>query len=112
MHEWPCPRACRAANNTITAHQGAAPASPPLPGTPKKTSAKVEQLPVPPGQKLPTPSLAGPPPKGCDPSIMIAGVYDGAEVTILRRSDGSTETSTFDLDRLYFVLGTPFSNQG
>ena len=63
---------------------------------PKKTSAKVEQLPVPTGQKLPTPSLGGPPPKGCDPSIMIAGVYDGAEVTILRLSDGSTETSTFD----------------
>jgi len=101
-----------AANNTITAHQGSAPAFPPLPGTPKKTSVKVEQLPVPTGQKLPPPALGGPPPKGCDPSIMIASVYDGADVTILRRSDGSTETSTFDLDRLNFVLGAPFSNQG
>jgi hypothetical protein len=101
-----------AANNTITAHQGASPAFPPLPGTPKKTSATVEPLPVPTGDELPPPSLGGPPPKGCDTSIMIAGVYDGAEVTILRRSDGSTETSTFDLDRLNFVLGTPLSSQG
>ncbi len=100
------------AGNTITAHQGAAPTFPPLPGAPKKTSAKVEQLPVPTGQKLPTPSLGGAPPKGCDPSILIAGIYDGADVTILRRSDGSTETSTFDLERLNFVLSTPFSNQG
>ena len=53
-----------------------------------------------------------PPPQGCDTSILIAGVYDGADVTILRRSDGSTETSTFDVERLHFLLGSPLANQG
>ena len=96
----------------ITAYQEAPAGFPPLAGTPKKTSAKVDQLPVPTGQKLPTPSLGEDPPEGCDSSILVAGIYDGADVTILRRSNGATETSTFDFERLYFVLGTPLSNQG
>ena len=97
---------------SIDAHQEAPAGFPPLAGTPKKTSQQVEKLPAGSGQKLPPPMLGGDPPQGCDPSVLVAGVFDGAEVTILRRSDGSSETSTFDYDRLNFILATPLSNAG
>ncbi|ADO71977.1 hypothetical protein [Stigmatella aurantiaca] len=97
---------------SLEAHQEAPPGFPALTGTPKTASTPVQKLPIGPGEKLPPPILGGNPPKGCDPSILIAGVYDGADVTFLRRSDGSSETSTFDYDRLNVILSKPLSSAG
>jgi len=96
----------------ITAHQEAPPGFPAIAGVPKTTTARVEQLPVPGAGQLPPPVLGGDPPRGCDKAVSIAGVYDGAEVTILRRSDGSTESSVFDYHRLNFVLAKPLDTAG
>jgi len=97
---------------TISGHQQAPPGFPALLGTPETVQATVDPLPVPFEAKLPTPFLGDPPPMGCGMSFMIAGIYDGADVTVLRRSDGSTETSTFDYERLNFMLQSPLSKQG
>lgn len=85
----------------------------PLAGAPTTAVRQMETLPIGRGQRLSPPALGGPPPPaGCDVSVPVAGVYDGAQITILRRSDGSAETSTFDLDRLNFILATPLPNGG
>lgn len=97
---------------SIKAHQEAPAGFPFLSGVPTTTSKQVEKLPIGSGEKLPAPTLDGSPPKGCDPSILVASVFDGAEVTVLRRSDGSSETSTFDYDRLNFIFASPLSNGG
>ncbi len=97
---------------SIAARQGAPAGYTPLAGAPKTATVTGEQLPVPGGGQLPPPVLGGDPPRGCDATVSIAGVYDGAEVTILRRSDGSTETSVFDYHRLTFVLGKPLDAAG
>jgi hypothetical protein len=91
----------------VQARQDAPPGFPPLTGTAQIGSRQVENLPVAQGDPLPAPVLGGAQPKACDPAIRIAGVYDGALVTIRRRSDGSTETVVFDLDRLNLLLVRP-----
>lgn len=54
---------------------------------------------------LPAPVLVGPI-RGCDASVRVTGVVDGALVTI-ERSSGIVETAGFDRDTLNFVLSTP-----
>ncbi|RKH12110.1 hypothetical protein D7X74_24180 [Corallococcus sp. CA047B] len=97
---------------SLQAHQEAPPGFPPLAGTPVATSTVVLRIPVGLKEKLPAPFLGGSRPMGCDGSFLLAGVFDGADVTVLRRSDGSSETATFDLDRLSFVLSKPLSSGG
>ena len=50
------------------------------------------------GQALPAPVLE-PPIRGCDPSVVVSGVFDGATVTIERRS-GLVDVAGFDLGAL------------
>ncbi|MCC6175963.1 MAG: hypothetical protein IT305_11710 [Chloroflexi bacterium] len=92
---------------TVTARQDAPPGFAALAGAPVTTSATVEAIPVPFQEKLPTPALIGDPPKGCDPSMGIGSVFDGATVTIARASDGTSESSVFDLDRLNYIFLKP-----
>ena len=52
--------------------------------------ATVDKLPIPQGQYLPPPVVV--PPRGCDASIHVSGVFDGSLVTI-ERGDGQHETA-------------------
>lgn len=90
-------------NDQLMAWQNVPVGAPPLPGTIKNTNYDVTQLPAPWGEKLPVPLLTAPA-KGCDRSVHLGGIRDGADVTIRRASDGTTETALFDLDRLRFDL--------
>lgn len=67
--------------------------------------------PVPPSQ-LPPPNILDPIPMGCESSIRVGGVIDGAQVTIERESDGLKETAAFDRDSLWFQLSKPFPDSG
>src|SRR3990172_4187868 len=95
--------------NTITARQDAPPGFPPLSGTPKRTAKTVDALPVHAGQQLPVPLLIGDPPQGCDGSMVIGGIFDGAQVSVRFVADDSTEASTFDLERLRFLFDEPLT---
>ncbi len=57
------------------------------------------------GSVLPSPVM-NPPLRGCDPSIQVSGVFDGAQVTI-RHAAGVETTTGFDLSALTFVLPAP-----
>ncbi len=96
-------------NSVVTAIQAAPPAFPPLTGAPQTISQNT--LPSPVG-KLPPPTVGQPAPMGCDSSIRINGVIDGAEVTIERASDGTRDIAIFDLDGLWFNLSKPFAAAG
>lgn len=99
-------------NASLTAWQEAPPGFPAPAGTPKQTTAAADLLPAPWGEQLPVPILTGPAPKGCDGSVPVGGIIDGADVTIRRASDGSSETATFDLSQLRFDLFKPLDSQG
>jgi len=97
---------------SLTAAQAAPPGFPPLSGTPKQAMVGADKPPVPFGAKLATPILTAAPPNGCDSSVHIGGIVDGADVTIVRASDGSSEVAIFDLDRLRFDLTKPLAATG
>lgn len=99
-------------SDSLSAWQEAPPGYSPLIGTPKETTITADKVPVPMGTKLPTPMLTAAPPKGCDASVHIGGIIDGADVTILRASDGTQETAIFDLDQLRFDMTKPLSTSG
>lgn len=96
----------------LSASQEAPPGFPPLSGSPKQTTVVADKLPAPFGAKLATPILIAAPPKGCDSSVHIGGIIDGADVIIVRASDGSSEVAIFDLDRLRFDLVKPLQASG
>jgi len=83
-------------------------ATPPL-----KTQGVVNTLPVPAGARLPMPSNPqSPDPAGCDPAVLIGGVFDGATVTVTLSRDGIPDARVFDLDQLWFVLAKPLDSAG
>lgn len=97
---------------SLTTWQEAPAGFPPLIGALRHTFVDASKVPVPMGTKLPTPILTAAPPAGCDTSVHIGGIVDGADVTVLRASDRSQETAIFDLDRLRFDLVKPLANTG
>jgi PLAT/LH2 domain len=66
---------------------------------------RADDIPVRSGEPLPPPVLV-PPIRGCDASIQVNGVIDGALVTI-ERSSGTVDTAGFDRDSLRFILSKP-----
>jgi hypothetical protein len=68
---------------------------------------EVEGLPVPPGTPLPPPRVVSPV-RACKSSVHIEGVFEGADVTVSRKS-GESQTAGFDLSGLWFNLATPLS---
>jgi hypothetical protein len=83
----------------MTAHQSA-PGLAPGPDV----GRSADEIPGGRGQPLPAPVLQ-PPMRGCDPSVLVTGVFDGADVTI-DRSSGS-ETAGFDRGSAHFILSSP-----
>ncbi|WP_142391496.1 hypothetical protein [Mycobacterium sp. ENV421] len=51
-------------------------------------------------------------PLGCENSLLIGDVIDGAQVTVTRASDGTTDSATFDASELWFVMSKPFPAEG
>jgi hypothetical protein len=96
-------------NVAVTASQAAPPSFPPLAGAAKTITQNT--LPAPFG-KLPSPIVDQPLPIGCETSIRISGVIDGAEVTVERASDGTLDVAVFDVDGLWFNLSKPFPATG
>lgn len=68
---------------------------------------QVEPLPVQPGSLLPPPLISSEV-RACQTAIRVDGVFEGAEVTVSRKS-GETETAGFDLSGLWFNLAKPLS---
>lgn len=68
---------------------------------------QVEPLPLPPGSPLPPPVISSEV-RACQTAIRIDGVFEGADVTVTRKS-GETETAGFDLAGLWFNLSKPLS---
>jgi hypothetical protein len=64
-----------------------------------------DPLPSPVGKPLPPPVIQ-PPIRGCDSSVLVTNVFDGALVTV-KRSSGLTDQAGFDLDALHFILQKP-----
>jgi hypothetical protein len=98
-------------NAKVTTWQEAPAGFPALAGTPSETTFLADKLPAPFGAKLPIPELTAPA-KGCDRSVHLGGIIDGADVTITRTSDGTHETAVFDLNRLRFDVSKPLSSSG
>ena len=84
----------------VNTHQ-VVPALPPGPDF----TASIDHLPPRQAGPLPSPVLQ-PPARGCDASILVTNVYDGALVTI-QRGDGSSDTAGFDRNALWFILPKP-----
>jgi PLAT/LH2 domain len=89
-----------ASGSSLAARQSA-PGLGPGPGV----SGAPEEIPGNRGSALPPPTMELPL-RGCDVSIMVTGVYDGALVTIERKS-GIVESAGFDLGALRFSLTRP-----
>lgn len=70
-----------------------------------ETPRQAEPLPVKAGDLLPPPVISSPV-RECMSAIRIDGVYEGAQVTVARKS-GESETAGFDLSGLSFNLATP-----
>ena len=68
-------------------------------------SRETDEIPGNRGSALPAPVME-PPLRGCDASIMVTAVFDGALVTIERKS-GTVESAGFDLGALRFTLTRP-----
>ena len=96
-------------NVAVTAIQAAPATFPALTGAPQAITRNT--LPSPIG-KLPPPKVGQPAPMGCESSIRINGVIDGAEITVERASDGTRDVAVFDLDGLWFDLSKPFPATG
>jgi len=94
---------------TVDASQTAPPGFPALTGSPQIAVGQTIPLPLGP---LPAPLVVAPLPMGCESFVQIGGVIDGAEVTVTRESDGSSDTATFDLSQLQFNLSRPFPAEG
>ncbi len=86
----------------VNAHQSV-PAFPPGPDV----SRVPDPLPGPIGKPL-TPPQITPPLRGCDASILVTHVFDGAQVTV-KRTSGLTDQAGFDLDALRFILQKPLA---
>ena len=71
-----------------------------------ETPRQAEPLPVKPGELMPPP-VVGSAVCECLTAIRVDGVYEGAQVTVARKS-GESETAGFDLAGLWFNLATPF----
>jgi hypothetical protein len=84
----------------IVAHQSA-PSLAPGPDV----GRAADPIPGGPGRPLPPPVMQQPL-RGCDPSVMVTGVFDGATVTIERRS-GIVDSAGFDRGALHFFLSSP-----
>jgi hypothetical protein len=100
------------AGNLVEATQEAPAGRTPLLGMPKIVSKQIIPLPVLKGELLPPPRLNGDLPRGCEVSIPISGVIDGAEVMIARSSDRSSEIVAFDREALTFILNKPLDKSG
>lgn len=70
-------------------------------------SREVETLPMGPETPLPVPIIMGPL-MACRTAIRVEAVYEGADVTLTRKS-GEVETVAFDLSGLWINLATPLS---
>ena len=88
------------ASAAVTAHQsgGGLPPGPDVSRTP-------DLIPGGRGQLLPAPTITLPI-RGCDPSVGVTGVFDGAVVTIDRASGGHDQAG-FDRGAATFVLSSP-----
>lgn len=77
------------------------------------TTGTVNGLPVPEQGVLPTPTNPqSPQPGGCDPALLVGGVFDGALVTVTISTNPTPENKYFDLDELWFVLAQPLPASG
>jgi hypothetical protein len=87
-------------NTVVHAHQV-------VPGFPNGPDISRAPDPIPPeaNRQLPPPTM-NQPMRGCDLSVDVSNVIDGAGVTIAHDS-GQTNAAGFDLDRLRFILSTP-----
>jgi hypothetical protein len=84
----------------IVAHQSAPGLAPGL-----DVGRAADVIPGHPGELLPPPVMQLPL-RGCDASVLVAGVFDGATVTIERRS-GIVDTAGFDRGKAHFILSRP-----
>lgn len=83
-------------------------ANPPL-----RTTGTVNPLPGSASAGLPKPTAPqDPPAAGCDPAVLVAGVVDGATVTVISTRDGIPDARPFDRDQLWFELARPLDPQG
>ena len=98
-----------AAGTTVTAVQSAPPGRIALTGLPQPLTGQTIHVPHGP---LPPPVAKEPLPMGCESFVRIGAVIDGAAVTVVRTSDGMSETATFDLGDLWFRLSKPFPPEG
>jgi hypothetical protein len=98
--------------SSITAVQSAPVGTLPVSGAAPVATEQVVPLPVARGGELPQVRVGDPKPAGCDPSIFISGVVDGARVTVDRRSEGITSSAHFDLGELTMLLGTALDAGG
>jgi glycerophosphoryl diester phosphodiesterase len=78
-----------------------------VPGLPDGPDITCTPDPIPPmpNNHLPAPVMNGPI-RGCDFSINVSGVVDGALVTI-KHGNGATESAGFDRNTLWFILQNP-----
>jgi hypothetical protein len=101
------------AGESISTHQAAPPGWPALGGTAKVTTAVVDHIPTPAGKPLQKPVFAGAnPPRGCDASVRIGNIVDGASVTIEHSSGIAPNQAIFDRSTLTFLLPTPLPQSG
>lgn len=96
----------------ITVRQAAPPGWPSPSGTPKVTTKTVLALPVPGRANLPAPLLKGSPPQGCDDVLELASIIDGAALTVVRRSDGTSASAVSGRESFSFGLNPPIRSSG
>lgn len=97
------------AGTKIRAAQSAPAAFPPLTGTPIGASASTVAIPLGP---LRPPSVKPAFAMGCESTVVIGDVLDGAKVAVERQSDNQTWTATFHVSELPFRLPKPFPAVG
>lgn len=97
------------AGTKIRAVQSAPAGFLPLAGSPVGASASTVAIPLGP---LRPPSIKPPYAMGCESTVVIGDVFDGAKVTVERQSDNQTWTATFHASELPFALPKPFPAVG
>jgi hypothetical protein len=83
-----------------------------LDGMPTVTLTPVLSLPVPQRAALPQPTVGPPEPVGCDSILVLYDLIDGAELTIERLEDGSTQSVMTDLEALSVLLDSKLDPRG
>ena len=96
----------------VQAHERAPAGMPGLGGVVVHASESILALPVPAGSRLPPPVIGEPAPLGCDATLVIRNVVDGATVTVERPNEGIVETARFDLSALTLILQSPLAAGG